>query len=206
MFTYNSLKAALQNFLGDPSVTFTGNVDTVMRLGEEACIKDLNLTIFDQVDETRAFTASQPLVDKPTGCLTTRALWVTIAGVRNYLLRRTLDYVRDFGANTGSVGTPTYYADRSGTQWEVALPAPGGGLSGGCLYVKRPQSLVDVGGSGTTWLSDNVGDVLFYASLLSASEWMKNDEAVARWGTEYKLKLAAAKFEFRHLVHPESQG
>ena len=59
----------------------------------------------------------------------------------------------------------------------------------------RPAGMTS--GNPTTWLGTHVGDLLFYACLVGSEQYLKADERIATWKTEYVERLQAARFELK---------
>lgn len=194
-YTYASLLTALKDTVTDQSTEFSDALPNIIGLAETRLLRDLDLEMFDSVS-TISFTQSSPLVLKPTGFVSLRALYYLDATNNFQVVElKPWEYVIDYWPNAATeTATPKYMADYSTTQWYLA-GTPNAGISGSVRYVKRPAGLS--GSVSTTWLSENVGDLLFYSCLISAEEFLKADDRVDVWKGEYRDRLSAARMELR---------
>ena len=194
--TYTTLKAALVDNTDDEGTEFAAALDTIIALGELKLLRDLDLEIFD-VTDTGTLTGSSQLVTKPTGYIAGRSLHITVSGVRSQLFQRTYEYLVDYWPTAATTTTtPKYYAELNDTQWYVA-GTPAGSYDFTARFMKRPTGLS--GSTETTWLSTYAADMLLYACLASAEEYLKADERVAVWKNEYAEKLTLGRHELRRM-------
>lgn len=196
--TYTTLKTQLQRHLGDTGTPLSDQLDTIIGLGELKCLRDIDLEIFDAVDDAITFTASTSLVTKPTGYVATRLLRTSASA--QPLLPRSREYLIDYWPDLTQTGTTLFYADLNETQWRV-VPTPSATSVGSCTFIKRPTGLS--GTADTTWLSTNVADLLLSACLCSAERFIQADERLPLWNETYTAQLTAAKFEFRGLIRKD---
>lgn len=75
-WTYNTLLQALYDWPVEDSdhTEYTNNVPNLIGLGELRLVRDLNLSIFDVVDETLTLDEGTRLITKPSGLIQVRAL------------------------------------------------------------------------------------------------------------------------------------
>jgi len=203
-YTYATLSTALKNTIdGDTSSTgglaSATNLDNIIKAGEERILSELPLVVFD-AEATVTLTINVATVDKPSGYLTWRSANFTDGSSNKVQLDlRTLEYLEDYWPNSASTGTPKFLADYSSTQWKVA-PTPAATRSGKAIYVKRPTSLVtDTAG---TWISQNLGLLLYSACLANGEKFIKSDERASFWEADYQRAYQAALIEFRHMLRP----
>ncbi len=194
-FTYATLTTALSDMIEDSGTDFTTYLDTIIPLAEQRILRDLGMETFDVVSTT-AFTASNPALTKPTGTVATKAIFYTNAS--NNLIpldKRSWEFCIDYWPNTATTtATPKYYAENTTGEYHIA------GTPSGTNVVKvrsiiRPTGLSS--GNTTTWLSQNMGDLLFYACLIVADQWTKGDARVQMWQADYAARLAAAAVEVK---------
>ena len=195
LYTYSSLTAALINETADKSTEFANEIPaSIIPSAEIRVLRDLDLTIFDQIIGG-TLAAGTPLTTKPTGCLVTRDIFYTAAsGQRLPLVNRDYGYARDYWPNeTITSATPKHYSEYSATQWYITgTPADAFVYSARCMI--RPEGLSST--NENTWLGTNVGDVLRFAALVAAAEFLQQKEQLIVWAQEYTDRLNAAKNEF----------
>lgn len=194
--TYTSLKSTLQSFLVENAISlssqdYTANIDTIIQMGEEKLVRDLDLDIFD-VDATAATANGVETLTKPTGYLAPRTLRYTVSGAQTFLLPRTVEYVRDYGGS----GNPLYYAELTDTTWALA-PVPTSTITVNVRYVKRPVSIVT---TSPSWMGTNAGDALLYACLIASEEFLKDETRGKVWKDKYETDiLPRTKQELKRL-------
>ncbi len=197
-FTYNELIAYLQVALEDSSAEFVANIQTIVSLGESRLATDLNFEIFDVI-VTGALTAAvftQPI--KPTNWQGTRSLHIRDVGgtgLRRFLQRRTYEWCLDFEPDESATAEPLYYAELTDTAlWLTPAPVLTHGFE--LRQIQSPAALTVA--NQTTWLGTNAADLLVYACLLAADEFLISDEAdMAEWRTSYNELMPPRKLELR---------
>jgi len=198
-FTLATLKAALQDHVVDEGTPLSDNLSMLIQLGEDRVLKDLPLTIFDDRGNVTV-TAGTQTATKPTGAIVTRELYYVSAAVRYFLRKRTQEFCNAYAPNT-TQAAPKYFADDYSTTTYLISPNPNLSVTAEALFTKRPASLVaDTTG---TWLSNNVGDVLLHACLISVEKYNLADERVPLWKTEYAALLASARATLKDLLPGE---
>lgn len=194
-YTYTTLKAALVSFTEDQGTEFAAAVDLIIPLAESQILRDLNIELFDTVN-TLAFTASNPLVTKPTDMVATRTLHYT-DGSGNFvpLDPKSWEFIKDYWPNASTTtAAPKYYTDYSPTQWYISgTPSGTNVVTARCIV--RPTAMTS--GNITTWIGTNLGDLLLYACLVSSEQFLKADTRIPVWKAEYTERLAGARGEFK---------
>lgn len=199
-FTYATLKSRLQNWSEDQGTTFATDVDDIIKLGEDKCLKALGLSIFDSNEAITAVTAATKA--KPTGTILTRSLSLVIGGSKVHLKKKTKSYIEDYWPIAATTGVPKFFADDySATEWLIGpTPAAGPNYSGEAVVLKRPASIVD---TSPSWLGTNVGDLLFKACQIEANIYMVADERLDTLRTEFKDALTLNLRDLRSLIRTD---
>ncbi len=194
-YTYATLKAALQDTVEDDGTEYGAAIDNIIALAEDKILRDLNLELFDTVN-TLAFTASNPVLTKPTGTIATRSLHYTNASSNFVLLEpRSWEFVKDYWPKSSTTtATPKYFAEYSATQYYIAgTPSGTNVVTARCIV--RPAGLTSI--NTTTWLSQYMGDLMFYACLVSSEQYLKADNRIPVWGREYQTRFEKAEKELK---------
>jgi len=189
-FTYATLTSTLQSMTEDSGTEFTSFIPTIIQLAEDKILRDLDLEYFEVITAT-AFTASTATVTKPTGAIATRTLHYTDAdGKFVEIDLRSWGYVKDYWPTESSTtASPKYFADYSATQWYIAgTPSGTNVVTSRCVI--NPTGLTS--DNTTTWLSQYMGDLLLYACLVCSEQYLKADERIAVWKTDYVERLSGA--------------
>ena len=198
-FTLATLKTLIQNHVEDDGTDFTDNLDKLIQIGEDWCLKVLQLEIF-KATANITVTQGQRTITKPTGYLSADSLYLRTATV-SFLEPRTFEYCLDYAPASASEGTPKYFAEYSTTEIYI-VPTPNAAAAAAGLasrHLKRPSSLVtDTSG---TWLSNNVGDLLFNACMAAVDKFNVSDERVNTvWVPERDRLLVLAREDFKDLI------
>ena len=198
-FTYSTLSTAIKNHCEDQGSDFNNNLNTLIKFAEDWCIRALQLEIF-KTTATITVTQGTRTITKPTGYLTADTLFLASATIA-FLERRTYEYCQDYATVIATEGTPKFFAELNETQlYIVPTPNAAAAVAGiTARYLKRPDSLVtDTAG---TWLSENVGDLLFHACMVAADKFNIADERVAAlWVPERDRLALLAREDFKDLI------
>lgn len=205
-WTYNTLTAALQNWLDDTDSDWvnTATLGQVVQLGEMRLTNDFDLTVFDTSATAPApFPNATGLVARPAGILVTDELGYQIptgpsAGKVLYLDRRDYSWVQDH-RDPAVTGAPQYYAESDTVNWLIS-PYPDQAYTLVSYGPYAPVSLLDVAATATTFMSTLLADVMLEACLLEVSRFLKN--ATARQATKavYDEKVGPQKVRLRALL------
>ena len=191
-YTFNTIKTAIKDRMGDQSADFDSKLEQIIGDAEARLLLDLNFTIFDQIG---SFSISSGTDDAtlPTGCLAARFIYLNNAS--EPLLPRSMEFVLDYQRTGG--GQPKYWAQLNETAIKVA-PVPDTTYSAYAHYIARGTPLSS--SNQTTWLSNNLGHVLLHSCMIEASKYAVADERLATWMTEYERMKAGALATYRHLI------
>lgn len=167
-YTKATLKAALTSWNRNGSPEFVLELDNIIKRGEVQLIRALDLDC--QVGETDTTTAALTSeVFKPEDLIAETELWITVAGVRTMLLKRSRAWVRLMGT---TAGTPLYFCELDEFRWTVGPPA----LAAYLIDVTgelAPESITDGDDNNTTWMSTKVPDLLYLSCAIMACEFLK---------------------------------
>jgi hypothetical protein len=117
---------------------------------------------------------------------------IVVAGNRQPVLLRKLEYLREYWPNATETDIPIYYADYDYTHWLVA-PTPDIDYSFEVLYYERVQPLDST--NQTNWFTIYAPQALLYGTLLQAMPFIKNDERIPMWKAQYDLVINTLKSE-----------
>ena len=157
----------------------------------DSMIRDAELRIFREVDAdyareyaTANLNINSPYLQLPNATSTSgltstrRAIIVRSFLVydstqspttKEYLDKRDTSFIFEYNS-TGATGVPKYYANWKETTLIMA-PTPNAQYQVQLSYIYTPDHLSST--NTTTYLSDNVPDLLFYATMMQAYEFLK---------------------------------
>lgn len=170
-FTYDELTQAVQDYCENRETTFVDNIPVFIRNTEDLILYTLDLDFFRK-NATGNMTSGNRYLAKPGDFLASHGLTITVGSRQEFLMMKDVGYVLELNVSSGQ---PKAYANYDVTNFVIG-PTPD--LSYVCEldYLYRPTSLVDSGGSGTTWLSTNAQMPLLYGCLADAYTFMKGDQ------------------------------
>lgn len=182
--------------IGGISVTIAGNDYAGMPAQETiVTIADTPVTgsvRFGQVTSMTVFNGSAEQFLK----VGTAPVASSTLGVGDNIEHRSKAFCDAFNADPSVVGPPRYYNELNQTQWQV-VPAADMNYAIVLHFIKRPLSIVI---AGTSWLGDNVGDLLFYCSLMMAERFIKADDRWDDINNDYTTGLTAARMELAESI------
>jgi hypothetical protein len=166
-------------------------IPTFIMLAEQVIASQIkflgNLTV-----NTSAMVQGDPVIPKPARWHKTVSMNVSIAGVKQPVLLRKYEYLREYWPNQTLESVPKFYADYDYTHWLVA-PTPADDYNFEVLYYERVQPLDS--SNQTNWFTIYAPQALLYGSLLQAMPFLKNDDRIPMWQAQYDLIMQTLKTE-----------
>jgi len=190
-FTYASLKTAIQDYCEVSETTFDSNLAIFIQEAEERILKAVELPVFRK-NVTGTATASNAYLSTPTDFLAPLSLAVISSSEYSYLLFKHVSFIRDYTPNSSTTGIPLYFSVFDDTTFLLA-PTPDSNYTFELHYKYRPASLTAGADSGTTWLSTNAPNALFYGSLIEAVNFLKAPEELANYEQRFQEGLLGLK-------------
>ena len=192
-FTYNGLTTAIQNYMDNTETTFTNTIPTFIQQAEEKILKSVDLPVFRE-NVTGTGSSGNTYLSTPTDFLAPLSLAVIDSSNNySYLLLKHVSWIRDYTPAEATTGEPLFYALFDDNTFILA-PTPNSNFTFELHYFYRPSSLVDAGGTGSTWLSTNASNTLLYGSLVEAAIFMKLTPAeIQTYDVKYQEGLTRLK-------------
>jgi len=191
-FTYATLKTAIQDYMENDETTFANNLDNFIKNTEEDILKNVELNYYRK-NVTGTATSGSQYLGTPTDFLAPFSLAVINSSVYYYLLLKHPSFMRDYTPNASTTGQPKYYGEFDNDTFILA-PTPDDNYTFELHYFYRPTSLTAGASDGTTYLSNNMPNVMLAGSLLQAATFMKLDAAeLGTYKQNYAKELAQLK-------------
>jgi hypothetical protein len=191
VMTYDSLVLDIQQYLERTDTETVDRIPTFIMLAEQVIASQIkflgNLTV-----NTSAMIQGDPVIPKPARWHKTVSMNVTVAGVKQPVLLRKYEYLREYWPNQTLDGIPKFYADYDYTHWLIA-PTPADDYNFEVLYYERVQPLDS--SNQTNWFTIYAPQALLYGSLLQAMPFLKNDDRIPMWQAQYDLIMQTLKTE-----------
>lgn len=186
VMTYNSLVENIESYLERNDTATLNKIPLFIMLAEQVIasrIKFLgNLTV-----NTSNMVISNAVIAKPARWHKTVSMNITVAGERQPVLLRKYEYLRNYFPDPTATGIPKYYADYDYSNWLVA-PTPAAAYAFEVLYYERVQPLET--SNQTNWFTIYAPQALLYGSLLQAMPFLKNDDRIPMWQSQYDAIIA----------------
>lgn len=208
-WTYNTLTSALQNWLDDTDSDWA-NVTTlpqIVYLAEQKLVDDFDLTVFDlaaPITLPAGTGAGATVVARPPNIIVTDDMFYAAgAGQTNPgkllpIERRDYSWILDY-LDATVTGPPLYYAEQDVISY-VFAPYADQSYTLTTFGPYAHQSLNDVNPStGTTWMSNNMAQILLEAGLMEASKFLKNEGKRKVQEMVYNNKMGPMKLRLRAL-------
>lgn len=193
VMTYDSLVENIQSYLNRTDTATIEKIPLFIMLAEQIIASQIKFLGNLTVNES-AMTQGTNVIDKPVRWHKTVSMNITVAGVKQPVLLRKYEYLREYWPDDAQEGLPKFYADYDYTHWLVA-PTPDDDYTFEVLYYERVQPLDS--SNQTNWFTIYAPQALLYGSLLQAMPFIKNDDRVALWQQQYDLIMQTLTAEDR---------
>jgi len=191
VMTYDTLVENIQSYLERTDTATLDKIPLFIMLAEQVIASEIkflgNLTVVEST-----MVASNPVIVKPVRWHKTVSMNVTVDGVKNPVLLRKYEYLREYWPDETQTDVPKYYCDYNYENWLVA-PTPTTNYTFEVLYYERVQPLDS--SNQTNWFTIYAPQALLYGSLLQAMPFLKNDERTPIWQAQYKAIMDTLKTE-----------
>lgn len=191
VMTYDSLVENIQSYLERTDTATLEKIPLFIMLAEQVIASEIkflgNLTVVEST-----MTASNPIINKPVRWHKTVSMNVTVDGVKQPILLRKYEYLREYWPDQAQTDVPKFYCDYDYENWLVA-PTPASNFTFEVLYYERVQPLDST--NQTNWFTTYAPQALLYGSLLQAMPFLKNDERTPIWQAQYKAIMDTLKTE-----------
>jgi hypothetical protein len=187
-YTYTTLKQAIQDTAESTETTFVNNLDRLIQAAEDRVLMEAELELFKK-NATATTGVGTKYLAMPTDYLAPYSMEMTYNGVTDDVILKDLEFVKDY-AKGASAGRPKYFAPYDISTFFLA-PSTDVAYTAELHYFYRPTSIVT---AGTTWLGTNASNALFYACMVEAGVFLRNEaDTMQTYQTMYLQYLARLK-------------
>jgi hypothetical protein len=199
MFTYTTLKQAIEDWMENDAAEFTtatGSgivpLDLCIQLAEQRLYKEIDFTS-GQKTTSATLSANTNIVAVPQDLVAVR--WVRVNN-GDWIYQKDESFIREYwraGTNAAQSDQPYYWAfTNDGATYSAAdrqtnlifAPTSSVDKTLEISYNIRPTGLSS--SQANTYLSDYCGDTLLYACLMEAATFMKADQELAKYQQLYQ--------------------
>jgi|TARA_Y100000310_G_scaffold341630_1_gene441418 hypothetical protein len=188
---YSALVQAIKDYTEDTETTFVNQIDEFISQAELRILFDVDLPYFRK-NSTGITTASNSYLGKPSDFLSAHSLALISTGnVYSYLLPKDVSFMREANPDTDDTGQPEYYGHFDDDAF-ILSPVPDDAYTMELHYKYKPTGLSSA--NTTTWLGDNLPQVLLYGCLVEAYTFMKGEQDIMQmYLLRYQEALVQAK-------------
>jgi hypothetical protein len=191
VMTYDSLVNDIQTYLERTDQQTLDKIPQFIMLAEQIIASEIkflgNLTV-----ATSTMVQSENVIPKPARWRKTVSMNVTVGGQRQPIFLRTYEYIREYWPDPTATDSPLFFCDYDYQHWLVG-PTPALGYSYEVLYYERVQPLDS--SNQSNWFTQYAPQALLYGTLLQAMPFLKNDERMPMWQTNYDRIIEVLKTE-----------
>lgn len=184
--TYAEILQAIKDFAVDAEPTFYTNIPEFVQATERRIYNAVPDLPSFQADAAPTVAQDTATVTMPADFLSVDSFAIIVAGVRSFLVSKTVDFVQSAYPTLTGRGVPRYYAVSNATTLTLA-PIPDTTYVSELSYLAYPESIVT---ADTTWLGTNYPEALLYGSLRDAAVYLKEEaDIVAMYDKMYAEAL-----------------
>lgn len=191
VMTYDSLYNDIQTYLERTDQATIDKIPQFIMLAEQVIAADLkflgNLKVV-----TSNMVQGDATIAKPARWRKTVSLNVTVAGKRQPVLLRSYEYIREYWPDPSQEAAPKYFCDYDYEHWLIG-PTPDDDYAYEVLYYERVQPLDS--SNQSNWFTQYAPQALLYGSLLQAMPFLKNDERMPMWQSNYDRTIDSLRVE-----------
>lgn len=193
--SYDDLVTAVKDYTENYEPTFLTHIPTFIRQAEQRIVNTVQHPEFKS-NATATLTANNRYLATPTDFLAPFEMMIIDAdGGYHSLLQKDVSWIREAFPDPTATGIADYYAIFSQDSF-ILSKTPDQAYTAELHYYAYPESLVDAGGTNTTWLSTNYDSALLYGTLVEAYGFMKGEADVMAF---YKEQFMSALGLFKVL-------
>lgn len=191
VMTYTTLVSDIKTYSERPNdAELAAQIPRIILMAESECASDVKILGTELVAHSEVFQG-QNTFEKPTYWRETVSFSL-IAPVRKQLLKRTLEYVRNYWPDASLESEPVYYAEYDYNNFLIA-PTPDQDYDFELIYYARLNPLTDT--NETNWMSVNAPQLLLFKCMYHAQLFLKNYDKADWWQAQYANALASLKLE-----------
>jgi hypothetical protein len=191
VMTYDSLVDDITTYLERTDEQTLAKIPQFIMFAEQIIASEIkflgNLVVVEST-----MTVSENIIPKPSRWRKTVSMNVSVDGVRQPVLLRTYEYLREYWPDQTKTDIPKYFGDYDYDHWLV-VPTPASAYSYEVLYYERNQPLDS--SNQSNWFTEYAPQALLYGSLLQAMPFLKNDERIPMWQAQYDKIISVLQNE-----------
>ena len=191
--TYAQLTTAVEDYCENYETTFIAHIPTFVRQAEQRIVNMTQSPLFKK-NQTGSTTSGNRFLSLPADFLAPFELILTdSSGIAHTLLQKDVSWIREAYPDVTDTGVADYYALFDQDTF-ILSKTPDDSYVVELHYYAYPDSLVDAGSGGTTWLSTYFDSALLYGTLVEAYGFMKGEQdMMAYYDKQFKEAMGLFK-------------
>lgn len=191
--TYSSLVTDVLTYSERNDDQFTAQIPRFVMLAENRIATALKILGFQTVVKGSMFI-DNPIIAKPVYW----KAWISLNLIdpatqeRHEIRPRSYEYLRSFWPKSTKTARPIFYSDYNVDNVIVA-PTPDTAYEFEMIYYARLTPMTEI--NQKNWMSDNAPQLLFYATMMEAQVFLKNESSTAYYQGLVNEAIAALNGE-----------
>ena len=206
-YTYDQLIAAIKAYAEDLDADYVAQIDDFVAKSELRILRDLDLELFETFSNL-TISSGNRTVPKPSNTVMINDVFIRSPSEQKWLElpRRSFEYCVLYAPTESTTGVPRYYSELDATNIYV-VPTPDQAYASGNSKARatiRPTGLSS--GNQTSWLGDNLADLLFHGCMIESHNFLKNPAKVKEAADMYNSLIMQIATEQEQGRRPKYKG
>lgn len=203
-YTYTELTDVIKGYAEDLDTDFVSNIDDFIAKAELRILRDLDLELFETWSNLTIASANRT-VPKPSNTVIINDVFIRNPSEQKWLElpRRSYEYCIMYAPIESDIGVPRFYAELDAINIYV-VPTPDQAYASGNAKARatiRPDGLSS--SNATSWLGDNLADLLFHGCIIEAQNYLKNPAKVKEAADMYNSLIQQIAREQAQAIRPK---
>jgi len=203
-YTYDQLTAVIKAYAEDLDTDYVAQVDDFIAKGELRILRDLDLELFETWSDL-TISSGNRTVPKPSNTVIINDVFIRSPSQQKWLElpRRSYEYCIMYAPIESNTGAPRFYAEFDKDNIYV-VPTPDQAYASGNSKARatiRPAGLSS--SNSTSWLGDNLADLLFHACMIESQNFLKHPAKVKEAADMYNSLIQQIAREQAQATRPK---
>ena len=190
--SYSNLKSMIQEMSEDDSQEFIDYIPTAIYLAEERLFRLVDENFFKTDSTSYNVIAGSTTLTKPADHRVTKNVYIVVSGEYRRLIFKSQSFIRDYWPTLSATAEPKYYGNQNPETWAIA-PSSDATYPIVVEYEAQPTTLST--SNETNVYITKYPDLLFYAAMSEACDWMRETGFKAEWESKLLQAVNTASME-----------
>ncbi len=183
--SYDTLIQAVSDTAEDDSTEFLAFLPEAVSLAEDRLFRELDLLDLEK-PVTGTMVQGVYFIPKPLDYKFAHYFKFAQGGKSVILRKRRDDFIQDYWPDLTVQGIPKYYSDATGLNF-IVVPTPDAAYAYTLKYSAQPVKLSLA--NETNYFTDNCQDLIYYATMLEMTKFMKAWKDIPVWEGIYSSSM-----------------